>query len=37
MWVRGLYRYIDYEDKDPYLSDTTGKVHVISGSLGLTF
>lgn len=35
--VRGLYRYIDYQDDAPYLYDTTGKVHVVSGGFGLAF
>lgn len=35
--LRGLYRYVDYQDDAPYLDDTSGKVHVVSGGFGLTF
>lgn len=35
--LRGLYRYVDYQDEAPYLYDTTGKVQVVSGGFGLTF
>lgn len=35
--LRGLYRYVDYQDDAPYLYDTTGKVQVVSGGFGLTF
>jgi hypothetical protein len=35
--LRGLYRYVDYQDDAPYLYDTSGKVHVVSGGFGLVF
>ncbi len=35
--VRGLYRYVDYQDDAPYLYDTTGKVQIVSGGFGLVF
>ncbi|MBK8596427.1 MAG: hypothetical protein IPN83_12785 [Holophagales bacterium] len=35
--LRGLYRYVDYQDDAPYLYDTTGTVQVVSGGFGLTF
>ena len=35
--LRGLYRYVDYQDDAPYLYDTTGKVQIVSGGFGLTF
>lgn len=35
--LRGLYRYVDYQDDAPYLYDTTGKVQVVSGGFGLSF
>lgn len=35
--VRGLYRYVDYKDDAPYLYDTTGKVHIVSGGFGIVF
>lgn len=35
--LRGLYRYVDYQDDAPYLYDTTGKVQVVSGGFGLAF
>jgi hypothetical protein len=35
--VRGLYRFIDYQDDAPYLASTSGKVNVVSGGFGLVF
>jgi hypothetical protein len=35
--LRGLYRYVDYQDDAPYLYDTTGKVQIVSGGFGLAF
>lgn len=35
--LRGLYRYVDYQDDAPYLYDTSGKVQIVSGGFGLVF
>jgi hypothetical protein len=35
--LRGLYRYVDYQDDAPYLYDTSGTVHIVSGGFGLVF
>ncbi len=35
--LRGLYRFIDYQDDAPYLEDASGRVNVVSGGFGLVF
>lgn len=37
LFVRGSYRYLDYDDDAPYLYDTTGSVDVYGFGLGWEF
>ncbi len=36
-FVRGAYRYVDFDDQAPYLYDTTGRNHLVFLALGWTF
>jgi hypothetical protein len=37
IFVRGFYRYVDFEDAAPYLFDATGRNHLFGFSLGWNF
>jgi hypothetical protein len=37
LFVRGMYRYVDYADDAPYLYDTSGRNHLFAASLGWMF
>lgn len=37
VFVRGMYRYVDYADDAPYLYDTSGRSHLFALSLGWMF
>ncbi len=36
-YIGGRYRYAKFDDKQPYLYDTTGSINVLTGYLGWTF
>ena len=35
--IRGVYRYLDFQDDAPYIYDTTGRVHLVAFTLGWLF
>jgi hypothetical protein len=37
VWLRGAYRYVDFDDEAPYLYDTAGRNHLIYASVGWVF
>ena len=37
IFVRGYYRYVDFDDAAPYLFDTTGRNQLFGFSLGWNF
>lgn len=37
VWIRGAYRYVDYDDTEIYLYDTSGRNHLVSLALGWNF
>jgi hypothetical protein len=37
VWVRGAYRYVDFDDEAPYLYDTAGSNNLVYLSLGWAF
>jgi len=37
LFLRGFYRYVDYDDAAPYLYDTTGRNHLFGFALGWNF
>lgn len=37
LWIQGLYAYRDYDDRDPYLWETSGRMNTYAIQIGFTF